>query len=94
MAQSEIPVMFDSFGVSDSDWAIGWTDPNDASAATRFNHIPGGCNVLWMDGHVEFQRYGKNFPIGWSIPDPNIADPDAQLGRILPLLVSQASGFG
>ena len=22
-----------------------------------FNHIPGGCNVLYMDGHVEFLRY-------------------------------------
>jgi len=22
-----------------------------------FNHIPGGCNVLFLDGHVEFIRY-------------------------------------
>ena len=22
-----------------------------------FNHIPGGCNVLYQDGHVEFLRY-------------------------------------
>ena len=22
-----------------------------------FNHVPGGCNVLFMDGHVEFIRY-------------------------------------
>jgi len=22
-----------------------------------FNHVPGGCNVLYMDGHVEFLRY-------------------------------------
>ena len=22
-----------------------------------FNHVPGGCNVLYMDGHVEFIRY-------------------------------------
>jgi prepilin-type processing-associated H-X9-DG protein len=22
-----------------------------------FNHIPGGCNVLYMDGHVEFVKY-------------------------------------
>jgi prepilin-type processing-associated H-X9-DG protein len=25
-----------------------------------FNHIPGGCNVLFMDGHVEFQKYEQN----------------------------------
>jgi prepilin-type N-terminal cleavage/methylation domain-containing protein/prepilin-type processing-associated H-X9-DG protein len=23
----------------------------------RFNHVPGGGNALYMDGHVEFQRY-------------------------------------
>jgi prepilin-type N-terminal cleavage/methylation domain-containing protein/prepilin-type processing-associated H-X9-DG protein len=23
----------------------------------RFNHVPGGGNTLYMDGHVEFQRY-------------------------------------
>lgn len=27
-----------------------------------FNHIPGGCNVLYMDGHVEFQRYPQQEP--------------------------------
>lgn len=25
-----------------------------------FNHIPGGCNVLYMDGHVAFIRYEQN----------------------------------
>jgi len=23
----------------------------------KFNHIPGGCNVLFMDGHVEWHSY-------------------------------------
>jgi prepilin-type processing-associated H-X9-DG protein len=28
-----------------------------------FNHIPGGSNVLYMDGHVDFQKYPSNkFP--------------------------------
>ncbi len=28
-----------------------------------FNHVPGGANVLFMDGHVEFMRYpGRRFP--------------------------------
>mgnify|MGYP000547245031 CR=1 FL=1 len=29
----------------------------------HFNHIPGGGNVLYMDGHTEFQKYpgGKCF---------------------------------
>jgi prepilin-type processing-associated H-X9-DG protein len=27
------------------------------------NHIPGGCNVLYMDGHVEFVRYPGETPV-------------------------------
>lgn len=27
---------------------------------TGFNHIPGGSNVLFMDGHVEFRKYGED----------------------------------
>jgi prepilin-type N-terminal cleavage/methylation domain-containing protein/prepilin-type processing-associated H-X9-DG protein len=28
----------------------------------QFNHIPGGSNTLYLDGHVEFQKYpGKGF---------------------------------
>lgn len=29
----------------------------------RFNHIPGGCNVLYMDGHAEFIRYPTAEPV-------------------------------
>jgi len=29
-----------------------------------FNHVPGGANVLFMDGHVEFLKYpGDQFPV-------------------------------
>ena len=31
-----------------------------------FNHIPGGSNVLFMDGHVEFVRYTGS-PLGVDI---------------------------
>jgi len=37
-----------------------------ATQADIFNHIPGGCNVLYMDGHVEYIRYSENseeFPV-------------------------------
>ncbi len=35
-----------------------------AGASTgRFNHIPGGCNVLYMDGHAEFIRYPTAAPV-------------------------------
>jgi prepilin-type N-terminal cleavage/methylation domain-containing protein/prepilin-type processing-associated H-X9-DG protein len=29
----------------------------------NFNHIPGGCNVLYMDGHVEFLKYPTKTPV-------------------------------
>ena len=28
-----------------------------------YNHVPGGCNVLYMDGHVEFVKFGTKFPV-------------------------------
>ncbi len=40
-AQSTIPIMFDHIAVVPS----------------LFNHIPGGSNILYMDGHVTFERY-------------------------------------
>lgn len=43
MAQSKLFVMFDLLGTGVS--------------TVLFNHIPGGCNVLFMDGHVEFVKY-------------------------------------
>lgn len=30
--------------------------------ADFFSHAPGGCNVLYMDGHVEFRRYEQEGP--------------------------------
>ena len=47
-AQSEIFVYFDTVTVTVS---ISRVD---------FNHIPGGANVLYMDGHVEFLKYSEN----------------------------------
>jgi prepilin-type N-terminal cleavage/methylation domain-containing protein/prepilin-type processing-associated H-X9-DG protein len=46
-AQSEIPIMYDLVS----------TEVDD------FNHVPGGCNVLYLDGHVEFVRFpGTDYP--------------------------------
>ena len=36
---------------------------NVALTVNQFNHIPGGGNVLYMDGHVEFIRYPGKSPI-------------------------------
>ncbi len=50
MAQSTLFIMLDLLG----------TDTRS------FNHVPGGCNVLFMDGHVQFQKYtptGEEAPV-------------------------------
>ena len=47
VAQSEMPVQWDWIGI----------------AAETFNHVPGGCNVLFLDGHVEFIKYPGDFPV-------------------------------
>jgi len=48
-AASQIPVMWDETGVY--------------GGATTFNHVPGGGNCLYMDGHVEFLRLHERFPV-------------------------------
>ncbi len=52
MAQSEFPVMYD---VIAGGMRLETGDP--MAETSRFNHVPGGINVLYMDGHVEFIRY-------------------------------------
>jgi len=44
-----------------SEIAVMWDDV--ATIPKNFNHIPGGCNVLYMDGHVEFIRFPGKFPV-------------------------------
>ncbi len=36
---------------------------NVSTQVAKFNHVPGGSNVLYMDGHVEFVRYPQQAPI-------------------------------
>lgn len=51
LAQSELAVMWDSSRTQ------GIDDDNPGYVSEEFNHVPGGANVLFMDGHVEFFRY-------------------------------------
>lgn len=46
-AQSEVPIYWDSVS-------------NTPGAGAAFNHVPGGANTLYLDGHVEFVRYEQN----------------------------------
>lgn len=52
-----------------SDLAIFWDVVCDE--ASHFNHVPGGSNVLFMDGHVVFMRWpGSDGPNGsWLNPE-------------------------
>lgn len=49
-AQSEIVVMFDEYSASAEN--LRWC-----------NHIPGGSNVLYLDGHVAFLKYPSEHPL-------------------------------
>ena len=48
-SQSSLPVMWD---------VVSATNVGKA----QFNHVPGGANVLYMDGHVQFNKYPNEFP--------------------------------
>jgi prepilin-type N-terminal cleavage/methylation domain-containing protein/prepilin-type processing-associated H-X9-DG protein len=53
VAQSELPVLWDRIEAS-------------ANEIQYYNHVPGGANVLFFDGHVEFVRYKSGHPITWA----------------------------
>mgnify|MGYP000938717982 FL=1 len=54
-AESDVPILWDTYGAS------SFTDSGNAQVV--FNHLPGGSNVLYMDGHVVFVKYPGSFPI-------------------------------
>lgn len=63
MAQSELPMMWDIFAPT-----AGIAGGQSAGRGVQVsNHIPGGANCLYMDGHVEFIKWvapsGDTFPI-------------------------------
>lgn len=50
VAQSEVVVVWDTVSTS-------------VTGGVDFNHVPGGANVLYLDGHVTFVRYPGDFPV-------------------------------
>lgn len=87
MAQSEFAVMMDSWG-SSATWLDAFTRSNTGDVpVSRFNHLPGGCNVLYMDGHAEFIRYGTKYPV-------RDAERKTSIGSTLSFWMSIAGGMG
>ncbi len=78
-AQSVIPLMLDSWGLA--------TNANSLDTpVARFNHVPGGANVLYMDGHVEFIRYKAKYPV--------MNGPAGSFGENLAFALTIAGGGG
>jgi prepilin-type N-terminal cleavage/methylation domain-containing protein/prepilin-type processing-associated H-X9-DG protein len=71
-AQSTIFIMLDQFA--------------NTGAINFFNHIPGGCNVLYLDGHVDWIRYVSGST------DPT--SPGVDNGATAPVLPSLAAIIG
>lgn len=61
-AQSSIPVYLDGFG-GNYNASGNTTTGTQKKIAGRYNHVPGGSNILYMDGHVEFVKYPGKFPM-------------------------------
>ena len=61
-AQSTVPVQWDQINSTLAD-----------SSGVTMNHVPGGGNVLYLDGHVDFLRYlpadGGEFPMNQAWAD-------------------------
>ncbi len=68
-SQSSIAIMYDTFG--------SFADLDATAGGAIFNHIPGGCNILYMDGHVEFMRYPGEYPI---VDDPKVLRDNGHFG--------------
>ena len=67
IAQSTLPVMWDAYvGNVTINAAGGGAD----AGVIRFNHVPGGGNVLFMDGHTQFVRLNEASPMRTTF-DPN-----------------------
>lgn len=54
-AQSTLLVMWDSYDQG--------TLARQGAGIAQFNHVPGGCNVLYMDGHTRFVRLNEDVPV-------------------------------
>lgn len=67
VAQSTTPVIWDSTRVGSDSGTGGWDTSGQAPINTfapidSFTHLPGGANIGYMDGHVEYAKYPSDRP--------------------------------
>jgi len=62
-AQSTLPMMMDSWGQSRKISDNGGNEFGASAGIETFNHVPGGSNVLYLDGHVDYVRFGTGYPV-------------------------------
>ncbi|MCL4693143.1 MAG: hypothetical protein KJ060_11615, partial [Candidatus Hydrogenedentes bacterium] len=73
-SESSVPVVLDTWAANAP--LLGGT--------ARFNHIPGGSNVLYLDGHVRFVKLFSEFPV--------TNGPPGTFGHDLALVMASVSG--
>jgi prepilin-type N-terminal cleavage/methylation domain-containing protein/prepilin-type processing-associated H-X9-DG protein len=73
VAQSTLPVMWDAWNSGFTNWSLGGISD---TGIVLFNHVPGGSNVLYMDGHAEFVRLNAKFPVKADLPTTSFAGLD------------------
>ena len=79
--------MFDAWANNLNDWSVSGIDQQ---AIARFNHLPGGSNVLYMDGHVEFVRFPTKYPVFSAKYNPALKNGDGLAAN----LMNQFGGLG
>ncbi len=72
-AQSSVWIMLDTFSAGGGE--------------ALFNHVPGGCNVLYMDGHVSFVRYTQDS----NVYDNNIPGDEPVISNVAYMVTALSS---
>ncbi len=89
--QSQFAIMFDAWGNSSFEHE-GYTGGGMDQATLRFNHVPGGSNVLYMDGHVSWVPLNSGYPV--QAPTASDMHPNAYAVIMVPHWMHLAGGWG
>lgn len=90
IAQTTIPVMFDNWQQGVNIDSSG--NPTESLGTGFFNHVPGGSNVLYLDGHVSWLRTGESFPVPDLLRTSNPGDDWARvMGQVMFTFLSQSN---